>query len=300
MPNNRTDWAERHEVETPLPLSRGTRRTDVDGGVIAAEAPSAISSIVTEVTRLRSYLRTRSLVIAGEPLFDWSSQTLQDQKLIDPWTFNAFQTTLSGMPGLAVAWVVDVWAGAPARTHVTASGRIAVKVAQSVQPFLLPLSLFLAASLLSWASLRSKDRTPVARQRARRAYLYFDGAYGVAAEAFVPLSVVVMPNVGEWLVDRLGGALSRGLMGPTILGEFAAVGWLLTIMLGVIPNRLFVTNGYSLNRRSDNDDVRTAPRLQYNVMKLVAVPCLLYLPVIILAAMSGAIGVAIAWASGAV
>jgi hypothetical protein len=183
-----------------------------------------------EYTKAKKYFRTRRAVLDGESLFDLTSGELKARDLMGPLSFNWFETTLAALPtqmAAALAWFVsgsDVYANlASAETGIFST--VFAKVSELLVPLIVPVTLFLAASIAARTSLRPQHRSKKAVRRARDAFLYFDGAHWLWPSAGMSF-VLTAATAVHWNVDfRLVGAV----------GYFAA---------RRVEDDLFATNGY--------------------------------------------------------
>jgi hypothetical protein len=137
-------------------------------------------------TRLRKFMRARRRVQAGEPLFDYCADQIEKEGVLGPLSFNLYQSTMSVAPGMLIVkayqWIVpnDTADTAPSPTDdlERAISQLAPRAQQPADSITLPLTLFLLSVVAGWASFHSGDGSKEQGARARRAYLYFDGAYG--------------------------------------------------------------------------------------------------------------------------
>jgi hypothetical protein len=196
-----------------------------------------------KVTKIFSYARTRREVRTGATPWDYSSDEIKSKKLLEPWPFNIYQSALSALPGvIAVATLsflgIEVneklTFADPFDSQVNAHFE---KILSYLQPFIIPLALAVACFGAAWASLERADRSKERMARARRAYLYYDGAYGLWAQAIMSF---VLTFFYSPLREKLGLTMIIGL-----LLFFAAVTWQRTISGWKLPKALFTVNGYS-------------------------------------------------------
>lgn len=140
------------------------------------------------VDKARRFWRTKRAIERGEPLYDWSSSQLAEAGYYGPWKFNAIETALTGGLAAAATSVIAFLNSSSANSSEVIAGpelllspEVAAMVERTsawTQPFLIPLLTTSIVFLIAWGSLKRKDSTNGTRARARRAYLYFDGAFG--------------------------------------------------------------------------------------------------------------------------
>lgn len=96
---------------------------------------------------------------------------------------------------------------------------------------------------MGWGTLRRRDSTSAKRRRARFAYLYFIGAYGLYSQFFLAFGVSFLStDLGQKvLVQSQLGYLSIAFFVALVLCGI----WQLIITVRKIPRLLFVANGYS-------------------------------------------------------
>src|SRR5688500_9134921 len=65
-----------------------------------------------------------------------------------------------------------------------------------IQPCTVPLITTSIVFLVAWGSLKSADATKEAKARARRAYLYADGAFGFVSQMFLAAGIGILLGAG--------------------------------------------------------------------------------------------------------
>lgn len=137
------------------------------------------------VSLVSAYVRTKSAVRINAPLYDLTQRELEKRSLQGPWTFNITESVLAGIPVMLCALVFD-WLGLfqvvsfpDEVTQASLTDYYSARVLDVVNAYVPPFVLTTSVYALAWASLRAADRTPERLARARRAYLYFDGAFGL-------------------------------------------------------------------------------------------------------------------------
>lgn len=192
-------------------------------------------------TKFFSYLRTRRAIRAGNALWDLSKEEIKANHWQEPWAFNLYQSVLSALPATLAIYLLTHM-GWETSDHVSmqkAIGPDAIKyfdpIYSSLHSVLLSLSLALAASFAALGSIDRGDRTKERLARARRLYLYYDGAYGMWPQAVVALF---------WTLSRSFQLRPSLLMvGFGLLALVAAVSQL-RLTAAKIPKALFGLNDY--------------------------------------------------------
>jgi len=243
----------------------------------------------------RKYWDTRRLVRNGEKLFDWSQADLQGKALLGPWSLNIHETALAAAPGIAFVWLTDTFFPAPlgreGSLRTTEIDRVVESIARLLQPFLVPLTFLVCSWVASWACLKHKDSTRPARRRARFAYLYYDGAYGLAPQAILALIAPVFLFLSSRYRERPEAIW--------LLVPFLIVGlpWITWIELRKVPSLLFDLNGYNpippqFLRYSKSRDPRRGPWKKYKYAMNFLAPLLCIALYLVLGVLGG-IGAAV-------
>jgi len=162
---------------------------------------------------------------------------------MEPWPFNLYQSALSALPGVLAVSVLSFLGIEVTHKLIFADpfdAQVDVyyqKFISYLQPLIIPLALGVTCFGTAWASLEKGDRSGEKMARARRAYLYYDGAYGLWTQAIMSLVVTFYYSP---LREKLGGLTM--LFG--ILFFLAAVMWQRAISGWKLPKALFAVNGY--------------------------------------------------------
>jgi hypothetical protein len=164
---------------------------------------------------------------------------------MEPWHFNLYQSALSALPGVLVVSVLS-FLGIEVADKLTFADPFDAQVnvyyekfLSYLQPLVIPLALGVTCFGAAWASFEKGDRSRENMARARRAYLYYDGAYGLWTQAIMALFVTIY-----YIPLREKPAF---IMLVSIFGflALAAGMWQRTIDGWKIPKALFVINGYN-------------------------------------------------------
>jgi len=200
----------------------------------------------------RKFWNTRKAILSGVPLYDWDSSQRQKSGYLNHWNFNIQESTLAALPVILLTKVLDFLfdkfkdkpldiASLDERTKVFIETAQATD--QFFSAFATPAFLTLLVFLLAWGSLKGSDSTPEKRARAARAYLYFDGAYGLYFQLLLSLvfSLMTWGSNHTKLVEKLPPFVSFVLVILFIVG---LIGQLIETNK-TIPRKLFKVNGYS-------------------------------------------------------
>ena len=117
------------------------------------------------------------------------------------------------------------------------------KIAAWIDPLSIPIMLTTVVFFFVWGSLKKSDSTPDKRNTARRAYLYFDGAYGLYSQLLMAFGIGLFSTAaGQSLVEN------EELLMPFLALIFLLAGstiWQIYISTKKIPKLVFAVNGYS-------------------------------------------------------
>jgi len=194
---------------------------------------------------LLRYSRTRRAIRRGELLFDFSPDRLRANDYLGPWSFNLAESAFAAAPIVVIMKFLTLIWPAPEvdlsslteAQRLTATYQLAI--AGWLQPFLAPLILLLMAPMLGRATLHGRDSSPERRQRAKWAYLYFDGAFGIVPQFCFVLTV----TLSIWLTQRQFWTSELGWA----MGALGLYSWghLLYVSASRVPKMLFALHGYS-------------------------------------------------------
>jgi hypothetical protein len=182
---------------------------------------------------------------------------------MEPWQFNIYQSVVSSAPAITLSAIIGVGFTAPTDSDLFASavallppaGRgIALKIWSYLTPLWPPFSLAVASFCSAKGSLDPKDATMGSIARARRAFLYFDGAFGFIPQTILSLATLI-PLLLVWLSTTERPTVVVGLTGVGILlaiGSWVAFARQYILSTRRIPAMLFMMNGYP----TDLPDIR--------------------------------------------
>ena len=239
-----------HHGGSPLgcvatPPSTHTANVARQSTSMALEPNPFVRMMTQAMEPLRKYSATRRAIRRGESLYDSSPEDLVHSGYMGPWSFNLAETAFAAIPTtMFIAVLTFFWPHKPEIPEGTPelAGRAAElqpAIGSWLQPLLIPLALMLIASLAAWGSLFRRDSTPDRRRRAKYAYLYYDGAYGIVPQFCFGLAITLI----FWLEER------EWWPAPVALGVGAltvyAWGHLVYLTCVLEPRKLFALHGYS-------------------------------------------------------
>lgn len=210
----------------------------------------AIDGLLKPLTYFRKYQRTRLAIINGEKLWDIEKQALDSRRLSSAWSFNLQEVFLAAIPINIVIGMLDFFFdtktdAAKAAASLTEFSRAYENIKSSIDPMLsslnAPLILTLSVYLLALGSLKDDDQQPSKIIRARRAYLYIDGAHGVWSQAGLSITTGLL----SW-IDRN----SKTVEAPPIVSVVTFVVFAYCAFAQFyetyrkVPFTLFIANGY--------------------------------------------------------
>jgi hypothetical protein len=199
-------------------------------------------------TKFFSYLRTRRAIRKGSDLWQLPKADLESRRLLVSWQFNLYQSTLSALPSLILFRALYFVGLISEDTQDLKRflGPEAIKyygqISSYLDPFLVPVVLGIACSGAARGSLNPSDRSKERLARARRAYLYLNGAYGLWAQTIMVFGGTALSS--REFIEKIIGVPVFFLLALFIL---IAVAWQNTITSWKIPRTLFRINGYDTN-----------------------------------------------------
>ncbi|MEM7248813.1 MAG: hypothetical protein AAF533_26010 [Acidobacteriota bacterium] len=205
----------------------------------------------------RRFFHTKKAVRAGEAVHEMAPADRRAAGFLGPWSFGFAESWLAAFPGIVLGklagWFTTIgderreevaanyrkWVGL-AEEKAQSAANAYVELSEVLEPLSIPLSLTVSALLLCRAALRSSDLTPERRKRSLRAYLYFNGAYGLLPQMIIVTlasGLAILHAASDWEMKALS----------LVLGLVAMVAWLWLIYIEVrtVPRLLFASNGYS-------------------------------------------------------
>jgi len=222
--------------------------------------------------KLKSFLATRQRMIKGEYLFDRTSDQLKKSELMGPLTFNIYSSAIAGTIALGVTKLLSIMLPSK-EPSIPATADAVTKefltrlpqVDSFIRPFVTPAVFLVIAYCLSWGAIRGTEPQVISiaqtsapfpsRRRARNAFLYFDGAYGLIPQAVISLAVATIVLATPQILELR--PQSATTVPEFAINDFAR--WLGVISLGLFlvggiyhgyltfykfPKLLFQVNGY--------------------------------------------------------
>lgn len=204
----------------------------------------------------RKFWSTRKAILSGVPLYDWNPSERQKSGYLNHWSFNIQESAFAALPVIVLTRILDFLFDEfknkpPDLGSLDERTKVFIETAKATDQFFsaffAPAFLTLLVSLLAWGSLKGSDSTPEKRARARKAYLYFDGAYGLCFQILLSLVFSLMAwgsnhtkfveKLPPFVFFVLGILFMVGLIGQFIETN------------KTIPRKLFKMNGYSFRVR---------------------------------------------------
>jgi len=216
-----------------------------------------LSKSLLDFTGFRRFLRTRRAILNGEKLFDLSNEELKARKLVRPLTFNVYKAALAALPAIAIGWLI-FWsqrsdlntslgmpqAGTGFWSGLLAQWQVVQTLRHTVTALVAPAAPFVFAVVVSRLCLHRSDSKRETRWRCRRAFLYFDGAYGVLPQMLLSTVLILYEN-SDWLSAQIWNADSYSVFNFVMGFPLGVAGfWPAYVLFAQIPELLFDVNGY--------------------------------------------------------
>lgn len=223
---------------------------------------------------------TRRAILSGERLYEWTPRERKSRDYLGPLHFNIQQSIFSGLPPLVLVTIFDYWYQIyKDPTEDDKLGQMFEGIYRVIYNFTTPILFTLFAYILARASLRRNDVTPDKVEKAKKAYLYFDGAYGLYSQALLSLafSLIIWSQTHTKALNNLPPYL---LFVGFILFLIAAI-YQLSLTYWRIPKKLFKeVNGYTAG---------VSPCERYFFASVIGVPAISYFAIAALLLFSGMI-----------
>jgi len=191
--------------------------------------------IKSKFKKLKSFFRTRRLIIRGKYLFDHTRNEIKQNELMGPLTFNIYSSTIAATVALIVTKLFSFFfphdpPSSPVLGNSVRSEYVKIMphVEGFLRPFLIPVVFLFVAYVISWGTIRksepkissiSYESTPnssPSRIRGRNAFLYFDGAYGLVPQALASLAFSILAQVPKIPEIRVFSVQASPAVGFTI------------------------------------------------------------------------------------
>ena len=267
------------------------------------ESPTVMFSLFKKLSQYHKYRNTVEQVRRGERLYEMSSDELKRSEFMGPYTLNIYESFLAALPsGLLFGFLNFLFP--PVKETIEASivaaegARIGGTITSVVQPLLIPFVFMYLAWVASWSSLHKRDSNKVTRKRAKFAFLYFDGSYGLIPEGLFVFAISL------WIFQvehNVHGPVATGMIITAIIVFLITVVWNRHIVFNKIPSRLFEINGYSPKRpgsfqwfRRKPRDPNPGPWNKYDFALYIPGGCALLIFWFVIGILCGLLGLAIA------
>lgn len=204
--------------------------------VIDAQNYETVWDRIPLVRSLRDIVRffpTRQAVLQGEPLYNLSKAELKQRRFLGPWSFNAVESTLAGIPGLLLGIFALILFNVPL---ALSPDRLQAKVISLMKPFTIPFSLMLITYVVSYSALPAVYVQHSNILGAQRKYLYLDGAKGLWPQLLMSSSLSLTPFAYLALGD---GELFRTCFLLLTAIFWVALLWQSVVTLKVVGLELF-------------------------------------------------------------
>jgi len=151
----------------------------------------------------KTFWRTRKAIIDGDQLFDQPDSEIAGKGLLPPWKFNFTESSLSALGASALIAALSKMFGPgeydPSAPTLVFPFSIILKVVTILKwllPFVPALTLFICAQAAAALSYKKDDprATNSAKKRLQRAYLYYDGAFGLYCQFLLAIGTCVLTS----------------------------------------------------------------------------------------------------------
>jgi hypothetical protein len=211
-------------------------------------------SWIDQFTKWRKFRATRDCIKRGEDLFDLSDDELNQFGLMTPFKFNLYEAILAALPAQVAFKLFDFFLpdkvqskevefGTSFGRHMARDGdKLIDAISLLLFPLLPPLVLLLTAWVASRACLKERDATKLTRERCKRAFYYYNGAYSLMPQTLIALTISFWRETEQRNIDSI-------LVFITFAVLFViAFPCQLFVVYFKIPNLLFELNGYAKKR----------------------------------------------------
>ena len=194
----------------------------------------------------------------GQPLYRLTRDELHKRGLMGPWTFNLYEVVVAAVPTIVLLRILDFFTrGTRSVVSLNPFESAMGRAGTMLGPLVVPVALTLSVYLIARGSLKRDDISSDRLARARYAYLYLDGAYGLLAQAAVAFGIAL--HTYSIVGYQVLGATTTWVTAIFVIGgslhEFHLTWY-------AIPSRLFSVNGYD-PKLSIRDQPDGAPWTRY-------------------------------------
>lgn len=212
----------------------------------------SVKKIISErLTLFNEYRKTRSALKNGVEIYLLSGSERIEAGYLGPWKFNLTEVAIAGGISLAVIQFFSSLAlhvSIPKLETVNTPYEAILNTTWSwFEPFFIPLFITAFVYMTAWSSLKKGDISHEKKAMARKAYLYFDGAYGLLPQTLLPIFSALGTSAFIQEISKESPLNSAALTIQLFVIIFMI--WQLVISGHIIPNRLFIVNGYSNRTR---------------------------------------------------
>jgi hypothetical protein len=199
------------------------------------------------------YRRTRSAIKSGVGIYSLSDSELSSQGYLGPWKFNLTEVAIAGGISLAVikffsALNLSIPSATGEAEPASSEFELMLSTAWSwFEPFFIPLFFTAFVYMTAWSSLEKSDASKEKKTTARKAFLYFDGAYGILPQTMLPLLSALSASTFLQQLETDDALATLPLTVQLLILAFMM--WQLIIMGNIIPKSLFSVNGYTNRAR---------------------------------------------------
>ena len=240
------------------------------------------------INKLKSFFKTKSAIINDERLFEYGKNKLVANGYMGPWQFNLTESVIATIPALAVLKILEFLFPAPSQEAASELEQMIGSIVSWLEPFFIPLSLFIIAWSAGWASLLKEERTKEKVRMATFAYLYYNGAHGLIAQALLVFGLTLSAFIDKGhLPEIVAGSLNLVLLPIMLIGLFRTI-----FVTGKrIPNKLWELHGYSSKKnhfwRKRDNAVKYAPHSKYALVVGICAPSVFFLLALLIGSIIG-------------
>jgi hypothetical protein len=223
--------------------------SNVDRGPIQELIFEARNKLSSVYALFKNFLSTKRAIVRGEKIYLWTNDKIIEKGYLTPWKFNLTETATTGIIASFTANSIQfISQEKPSQDiqEVILNEEFTgffMKTASWLDPLVIPIFLTSVVFFFVWGSLKKADFSAEKRNVAKRAYLYFDGAYGLYSQFFIAFSVgFLSTSTGQSLAENEEYLIP--FIGFIVLLAAAFI-WQIRVSMKKIPKLVFEANGYS-------------------------------------------------------
>lgn len=227
---------------------------------------------ISQILSLRSFFRTKKVILADEPICDYNQAQLVSKGCMGPWSFNTYETFLASCPTQLLIIFLTILSPSepalPTDIGIDLNNEIYVNKFNELRPnvelffmtFAIPLTLSIYSFFVGFAAIRWKDQNRSLRSKSRRAYAYYDGAYGLWPQALIVNSWILFYVLPDWATIFISIYI--------IVSGF----YLFATVTAFVPDGIFKALGYGKYFNSDRPIKvkKDEPLTQYKIITIIA------------------------------